>query len=84
MFAQLARRAAQSSRNFTTSAARRGEDALPAPGDNLPFSINNRYLIVILVFCSDIAIIIKVEAEDLSLYYVKKNLPCLMFFENVL
>ena len=55
MFAQLARRAAQSSRNFTTSAARRGEDALPAPGDNLPFSINNRYFTVywssVVIYC---------------------------------
>ena len=43
MFAQLARRAVQSTRNFSTSVARRGEDALPPPGDNLPFSINNRW-----------------------------------------
>ena len=42
MFAQVARRAAQSTRNFSTSVARRGEDALPSPGDNLPFSLNNR------------------------------------------
>ena len=42
MFAQIARRAALSTRNFTTSAARRGGDGLPPPGDNLPFSINNR------------------------------------------
>jgi len=59
MFAQLARRAAQSSRNFTTSAARRGEDALPAPGDNLPFSINNRYKLTayfILFFGSGLSV----------------------------
>ena len=42
MFAAVARRALQSSRNFSTSVARRGGDGLPPPGDNLPFSINNR------------------------------------------
>ena len=44
MFAKVARSAAQSTRNFTTSVARRGEDALPSPGDNLPFSLNNRFV----------------------------------------
>ena len=46
MFAQVARRAALSTRNFTSSAVRRGGDGLPAPGDNLPFSINNRSEII--------------------------------------
>ena len=49
MFAQLARRAVQSTRNFSTSVARRGEDALPPPGDNLPFSINNRSVCLLLL-----------------------------------
>ena len=42
MFGQLARRSLGSVRNFSTSVARRGGDGLPPPGDNLPFSINNR------------------------------------------
>ena len=42
MFAQVARRALTSTRNFSTSVIRRGGDGLPPPGDNLPFSINNR------------------------------------------
>ena len=42
MFGQLARRSLGSMRSFSTSVARRGGDGLPPPGDNLPFSINNR------------------------------------------
>ena len=48
MFAAVARRALQSSRNFSTSVARRGGDGLPPPGDNLPFSINNRYIFTLV------------------------------------
>ena len=43
MFAQVAKRAVMPTRNFSTSVIRRGGDGLPPPGDNLPFSINNRY-----------------------------------------
>ena len=32
-----------SARGFATSALRRGGDGCPPPGDNLPFSINNRF-----------------------------------------
>ena len=40
-----------SARGFATSALRRGGDAAPpAPGDNLPFSLNNRCIVIIYFF----------------------------------
>jgi len=44
MFAAASRSLlAPAARQLSTSAARRGGHGLPAPGDNLPFSINNRF-----------------------------------------
>ena len=41
-----------SARGFATSALRRGGDAAPpAPGDNLPFSLNNRCIVIIYSIC---------------------------------
>jgi len=55
----LAARGLASVRSFTTSALRRGGDGLPPPGDNLPFSINNRFKLTgyfILFFGSGLSI----------------------------
>jgi len=55
----LAARSLASVRGFTTSTLRRGGDGLPPPGDNLPFSINNRFKLTgyfILFFGSGLSI----------------------------